>query len=241
MKPAARRKWKSNDEPSPRERREMMERGEWVERDRVRDDEPRKAPVLFRLMAWASVIVILFAVGYGVTSMLFKWMDRERPRTSPENLVSTPQEVEQMIAEARSRDEVEIEQSSSTYTLSIPDGETFVNRQIRCSAALREDAMQQTLSAYLDAVKENKMLDPIAANLNIFQSGDWLYLNVNNSFISSIKSLDQKGATYLLTGLVKTMSENFVPVTKVKFYVEGREIRDKKPVDLTEPWIIKGS
>ncbi|MDR0615174.1 MAG: GerMN domain-containing protein [Synergistaceae bacterium] len=236
MKPQARRKWKSNDEPSPREKREMINHGEWMEE---REDSPRKAPFPFRLIAWASLIVLFFAVGYGATSMLFKWIDREHPDAGSSNLISTPEQAEQLSAGMKSADEAP--PAFQTLTLSIPEGTSFVTRQIRCDANLREDVMTQTLSAYMDAVKESKMLDPVANCINIFQSGDWLYLNVNQSFLESIKSLEQDKASLLLVGLVRTMSLNFEPITRVKFYVDGKEINEKKPVDMTVPWGIRGS
>jgi hypothetical protein len=239
MKPSARRKWKSSDELSPREKRELINRGEWVEEEE--EDEGRgKAPLLFRILAWISLIVIFFAIGYGATSLVFSWIDRERPGRTPANLVATPEQAEDLIASIKSNDEVS-EQSYRTFTVSIPDGATFAKRQIRCRAGIREDEMQQTLSAYMDAVKESKMLDPAANSLNLFQSGDWLYLNVNQNFLDSVKALDQERATFLLSGLVKTMSDNFAPVNKVKFYVNGKEVKDKKPVDLTMPWGLRGS
>jgi hypothetical protein len=238
MKASARRKWKSDDEPSPREKREMMQRGEWT--DDSQEDRPTKAPVLFRLIAWLSLIVIFFSIGYGVMSMLFKWMDSKSSVKSPSNLVSTPQEAEALLNAAKSEDKAAAPPDFKMYTLSIPEGASFVTRQIRCADGVREDVIQQILSAYMDAVKESKMLDPVAANLNIFQSGEWLYINVNQSFMESIKTLGAEKATYLLTGLVKTISANFSPINRIKFYVDGKEIREKKPVDLTVPWGING-
>jgi hypothetical protein len=238
MKPTARRRWKSDDEPSPREKREMMDRGEWSPEE---EEAPKKAPLAFRLVAWASLVVLFFAAGYGVTSLIFNWMDREHPNTSPPNLISTPEQAERLTAEMRSADEVASSPAFETLTLSIPEGSTFVTRQIRCDAGLREDIVQQTLMAYMDAVKESKMLNPAANCLNLFQSGDWLYMNVNQRFIDSIKLLDQAKAAALLIGLVRTVSSNFQPITRVKFYVDGKEIKDKKPVDMTVPWGIRGS
>ncbi|MDR0649729.1 MAG: GerMN domain-containing protein [Synergistaceae bacterium] len=237
MKPTARRRWKSDDEPSPRERREMIDRGDWA----PEEEAPKKAPLPFRLAAWASLVVLFFAAGYGAMSLIFNWMDRKHPNPSPPNLISTPEQAERLTAETRSRDMAASGPAFETLTLSIPEGSSFVTRQIRCDAGLREDVMQQTLSAYMDAVKESKMLDPAANCLNLFQSGDWLYLNVNQRFIDSIKSLDQAKASALLIALVRTMSSNFEPVSKVKFFVDGKEITDKKPVDLTVPWGIRGS
>jgi len=122
--------------------------------------------------------------------------------------------------------------------ISIPDGNTFKTRQIRCADALREDRMKQVLSAYMDAMKENQMLGAGVQDLNIFQSGDWLYLNMNGAFLESIKTLGADKSRIMLTGMVKTMTDNFSPINKIKFYVDGKEVRDKNPIDLTAPWGI---
>ncbi|MDR1915691.1 MAG: GerMN domain-containing protein [Synergistaceae bacterium] len=239
MRASDRRKWKSNNEPSPREKRELIERGEWNEED---DESPEKANIFFRLIAWVSLVAIFFAVGYGVTSLVFKWMDNRGEGRTPSNLVRTPEEAQdllsQQISVARSEDVTPESDSFMLVTISIPDGSSFLTRQIRCPAGLREDAMKLTLSAYMDAMKESQMLGSGAQSLNIFQSGDWLYLNMNKDFLDSIKSLGSDKSRLLLTGMVKTMSDNFAPVNKIKFYIEGEEVRDKRPVDLTMPWGI---
>ena len=236
MRPSERRKWKNHDEPSPRERREMRERGEWIEEE---DDEPiRKAPLAFRVLAWVSLIAIFFAVGYGATSLVFKWMDGSGGERTPQNLAATQEDAEQLLARARSADEAAVSSNIVTCTLSIPEGNSFVSRQIQCSAGLREDTMKQALAAYMDAVKESSMLDPTALSLNLFQSGDWLYLNMNAKFLESLNKLGAEKSRFLITGMVKTMSDNFAPVSKIKFYIDGKEARDKKPVDLTAAWGI---
>ena len=254
MRPSQRRKWKDDDEPSPRERREMMERGEWEEAD----DVPTRAPLVFRLLAWTSLVVIFFAVGYGATSLVFRWLDRtvyeEGARRTPSNLVNSPEEAAKLMGAGRgsavrppseggasadtapgsaARDDGYI-----TVTISIPDGGSFKTRDIRCTNALREDAIKQTLEAYMDAMKESRMLSAGVQDINIFQSGDWLYLNMNGAFLESIKSLGADKSRVMLTGMVKTMTDNFAPINRIKFYVDGKEVRDKKPIDLASPWGI---
>lgn len=237
MRPSDRRKYRVDDEPSPREKRELIERGEWIEED---DEEVvKKAPMPLRLLAWVSLIAIFFAVGYGATSMIFKWMDDRGGRRHPDNYVVNEREAEKLIAETKSADETAVRDDSVLCTLSIPDGDAFSTRQIRCSGSIREDNIQQTLSAYLDAVKEGKLLDPAATSLNVFQSGDWLYINMNKNFMSSLKTLGASKSKLLLTGLVKTISDNFSPISKVKFYIDGSEIKDKDPVDLSMPWSLR--
>ncbi|GHV27769.1 hypothetical protein FACS1894167_03370 [Synergistales bacterium] len=236
MKTSARRKVSIDDDLSPREKRELRARGEYVEEE----EESRKAPLFLRMVAMGAMLVIVFACGYGIMSLVFKWMD-SRNIESPANLASTGQEAENLLAAAKSADTEAANPGTETITLSIPDGGTFATRDIRCNSGIREDIMQQAVSAYMDALKESKQLDPVAQTKNIFQSGDWLYLNVNQSFFDSIKTLEAEKATFIITGLVRTMARNFPPVNKVKFYVEGKEIKDKKPIDLTMPWSIKGS
>ncbi len=239
MRPSERRKYRADEELSPREKRELIERGEWIEESD--EDTVKKAPMPLRLLAWVSLIAIFFAIGYGATSMIFRWMDRGNAGRHPNNLVATQQEAEKLIVEVKSADETNAARDNTTLcTLSIPDGEVFVTRQIPCNSSVQEDNIQQVLTAYIDEVIERKLLDPTTQNLNIFQSGDWLYINMNGSFLTSLKTLGADKSRLLLTGLVKTVSDNFSPINKVKFYVGGREIKGKDPVDLSMPWSLSG-
>ncbi|MDR1651995.1 MAG: GerMN domain-containing protein [Synergistaceae bacterium] len=254
MRPSERRTWKSNDEPSPREKREMIERGEWIE-----DEEASgSAPLIFRLLAWSALVVIFFAVGYGAMSLAFRWLDSRgpditsdtaaqvqgsqgtEPQTSPNpggsgQMTALTPGVTPRQAPPQTQDNI------VTVTISIPEGNSFKLRQVRCTGPLPEDTMKQTLAAYMDAMKESKMLSAGAQDLNIFQSGEWLYLNMNGEFLESIKTLGAEKSRIMLTGMVKTMSDNFDPVNRIKFYIEGKEVTDKRPLDLTSPWGIRSS
>jgi hypothetical protein len=247
MRPSQRRKIPFDDEPSPSEKRELMRRGEWEEEDEDEDEAPNRAPLVFRLLAWTSLVVIFFTVGYGTTSLAFKWLDKKAyedgAARTPDNLAYTPEEAQNLLRGTSGAEDAPLSADSAAQqvgdayvTISIPDGNSFKTRQIRCSGALREDTIKQTLAAYMDAMKESQILSAKAQELNIFQSGEWLYLNMSRDFLESIKTLGAEKSRLMLTGLVKTMSDNFPPVNKVKFYIDGKEVRDKKPVDLTSPW-----
>lgn len=236
----SRRRWSSNeDDPSPRELREMRER-ERLSDDYYDEDEPiKKAPLLYRLLAWAALIAIFFAVGYGATSLVFRWMDGKGGTRTPDNLAASAPEAAQVIDRALSADAAQRSSVNTvTCTLFIPDAGAFVSRKIQCPAGLKEDTMKGAIAAYIDALKENSMLDSSVQMLNLFQSGDSLYLNMNGKFFDSLGALGAEGSRYLITGLVRTMSDNFAPVTKVKFFIDGREAPSKKPVDLSEAWSI---
>ncbi|MDR1133564.1 MAG: GerMN domain-containing protein [Synergistaceae bacterium] len=252
MRPSQRRKIPFDDEPSPSEKRELIRRGEWEE-DEDADAEVRdRAPLVFRLLAWTSLVVIFFAVGYAATSLAFKWLDKSAYETGTrapgnpvnaaevtQNLLTAPAGAEGSVPDSPAPANLTVTQGRDAYvavTISIPDGSSFKTRQIRCAGALREDTIKQTLAAYMDAMKESQILASGAQDLNIFQSGEWLYLNMSGDFLESIKTLGAEKSRLMLTGLVKTMYDNFPPVNKIKFYIDGKEVRDKKPIDLTSPW-----
>ncbi|MDR0764884.1 MAG: GerMN domain-containing protein [Synergistaceae bacterium] len=247
MRPSQRRKIPFDDEPSPSEKRELIKRGEWEERHGGGETRNR-IPLVFRLLAWTSLVVIFFAIGYGATSLIFKWLDRNAyargAARTPENLAYTPEETRNMLDRFSGEEDSPLSADLTaqergayvTVTISIPDGNSFKTRQIRCYGALREDAIKQTLAAYMDAMKESQILSAGARDLNIFRSGEWLYLNMSGDFLESVKTLGAEKSRLMLTGLVKTMSDNFPPVNKVRFYIDGKEVRDKKPIDLTLPW-----
>ena len=93
---------------------------------------------------------------------------------------------------------------------------------------------------YIDGLKEINMMGSGVRAQNIFRSGEWLYLNMTSDFQKSIKSMGKDKATLALSGLLKTMNQNFSPIKKIKFYTDGKEIKDITPVDLTKPWENKG-
>ena len=225
------RKWK---EPSPREKREMIERGEWYE-----EEVPKKrAPLLFRMLAWVSLLAIFFALGYGATSVVFKWMDSRGEDKYPSNIVSSKEDINK-LSEKSSTEKNTAADDSVVCTVSIPDGDSFAAREIRCRGGIREETIQQVLAAYIDAAKEVKLFEPSTQTLNFFQSGEWLYINMNKGFLASLNTLGPEKSKFVITALVKTISDNFAPINKIKFYIDGREIKDKKPVDLSMPWGIK--
>lgn len=229
------RRWTESDfEEEPRSTRDRRDR------DRYDDDElepARKAPLVYRLIFWIALILIFFAVGWGAMNLVFKWMD-SRGTKSPANIADTPQEAERIVAAAKSADTAASAKRGTVCTLSIPSGNSFVSRQIQCEGIVKEDLMRQTVAAYLDALKESSMMDPSATNLNLFQSGEWLYLNMNGRFLSSLNSAGADRSRYIITGMLRTMSMNFAPIKKIKFFIDGKVAKDKKPVDLSVEWSI---
>ncbi len=197
------------------------------------EQSPKKAPLIFRVLAWSALVMLFFAGGYGGMSLLFKHMESRGGR--PGGYVATSRDVSAQVSSGQA---AQTNAGRNAYSLFIPVENDLVIQEVSVESGIAEDEMAQILDFFLTSAKEGDWLDSAASNLQIFRSGEWLYLNMNGAFLKSLKDRNADKARLLLTGLVKTMSENFPPVLKVKFYIDGKEALDKKPVDLSRPWQI---
>ncbi|MCF0247879.1 MAG: GerMN domain-containing protein [Synergistes sp.] len=250
-----RRKTEEEEEqPAPRRRRTLRER-EMEEEEEARnarrirkgarrpkdeddydpdfDDEPSpKAPRIVRIFAWIALMLILFACGYLATNYFFSWSDKKGGERIG-SVYGTGAEVKEAEKDAAAP----VKETGTKFVLYIPKEQGFNSREVKLTAGnTREEDIKKLLTMYVDSLKETKSLAPATAINDIYQSGDWLYVDMTPSFQSSLKSLGRAGAERVLKGFTKTARENFEPIKKVKFYINSKEITDKNPVDLTQPW-----
>lgn len=99
-----------------------------------------------------------------------------------------------------------------------------------------ESDMREVLQSLFSLLQTEGVLDPLSAVLHVFRAGDLLYLDVNDACVRSIASLPPEKANLVMTGVVRTIIENFRPVTRVRFLVNGRESTETKPVNLAVAW-----
>lgn len=196
------------------------------------EDERTKAPLLVRIFAWGALLAIFFVCGYLGANHIFNWADKKGgPRVG--NVVGSSTELTDTSGQAAGL-------GDATYRIYFLEGGTFSEREIKIRKGLPEEDIQRLLTVYMDSLKETSALSPGVHVLNIYRSGDWLYVDVTGEFETSLKTLGKDRATAVLTGLVRTMQENFPPIKKVKFYIDGKESKEKAPVDLTSAWELKG-
>ena len=214
-------------------KRKIMKRADFDEEDDYEDEddyERPRAPKIVRIFAWIALVVILFTCGYVATNYFFAWSDKQGGERIG-SVYGSGAEVAETAAQQ------EPAPSNAQYSIYVPDGQSFQTRAIELKpGATREDDMQKVLSMYIDSLKETKAMDPAVSVTNVFQSGEWLYVDMTAAFQSSIKKLGKDKAAQALNGMLNTMRDNFPPVKKIKFYVNSKEITEKTPVDLTTAW-----
>lgn len=209
---------------------------DYYDRDRYRSsgEEPprRKAPLPLRVLAWASLVAIFFGVGYGLTSLAFKYLDSGGRRVS--GAVTAPEEVSvgSVSDEAPAKDD--------SYKVFIPSGDSLESKSFKVTGVnTDEDAMKGVLDFFMAELLSSGWMKGSVQVLHIFRSGEWLYLDLSSSFLEGLKALGKDRGVMVMTGLVRTAVENFPPIKRVKVYVDGQEAADRSVVDLSKPWSLK--
>lgn len=204
---------------------------DFEEQEEEHEGPSSKAPKVVRIFAWIALMAILFAGGYLAANYFFSWSDKKGGERIG-SVYGSGSEVKEA-----EKGESATAVTGVKYAIFVPDGDLFKSREIEITRGnTREEDISKVISMYVDSLKEMKLLEPAVAAQGLYQSGDWLYVDMPPAFQSSLKGIGKAKAQQALNGFVKTISANFPPISKIKFYVNSKEIQDKNPVDLTKPW-----
>ena len=72
--------------------------------------------------------------------------------------------------------------------------------------------------------------------LHVFRLQDTAFLDMSGQFASSIESAGQRKSLLLLTSIVRTVQENFSPLSQVRFLIDSKPPKSGGTVDLAAPW-----
>ncbi len=203
------------------------------------DDDDRPTPLMLRILLWLGIILLCFVLGYLGTSWavdflnrklllkpenrvenqedLTKFQEAEQERTARQNLLSAGKNVQQV--------------SLNLYHVS---NNTITETRKNFIARTHEDNMR-------DAVNEIITMSgvPNAGKiklLHVFRNGDTAFLDMPGQFASALNSMGKQKSLLLITGIVRTMQENFSPVSQVRFLIDSKSPQSGGTVDLSSVW-----
>ncbi|MEG1642152.1 MAG: GerMN domain-containing protein [Synergistaceae bacterium] len=214
---------KNDEQPKQKSVRKIIE-----EEYKEEAEYGKGAPILVKAFSWIALIAILFAIGYGGANYIFKWLDKKNPNKIG-NVIANVQE--------RKENNRTSTISGEKYTLYIPseNGE-YSKRDVKIFEDTKEKNIYKLAEMYVNSLKETKTISRNVAIKNIFINGDWIYVDFTKDLEQSLKTATAKDGTLFVTGLLKTIKENFAPVRKIKIYIDSNESAMKTPIDITQPW-----
>ncbi|MBQ7154947.1 MAG: GerMN domain-containing protein [Synergistaceae bacterium] len=208
-----------------------------VQRTRTRtdSDEKRSAPLLLRILSWLGIILLCFVLGYLGTSWFMDFLNRKL-LLKPENRIETQEdftefqeaENERNIQET-SRNGADVQQIS--LNLYHVKGDTLAETRKNFVSRTKEDNIR-------DAVEEILSLSgaPKMKLLHVFRNDETAFLDMPGQFASAISSMGKRKSLLLLTGLVRTLQENFSPITQIRFLIDSQPPKSGGEVNLAAPW-----
>ncbi|MBQ7262787.1 MAG: GerMN domain-containing protein, partial [Synergistaceae bacterium] len=111
---------------------------------------------------------------------------------------------------------------------------TVVGTRRSFVARAQEDDIAEALRAVL-SLSNVPDADKIEL-LHVFRNADTVFLDFSSRFVTALSSMGQRQSLLLLTGIVRTMQENFSPIVQVRFLIDSKTPDVGGPVDLTVPW-----
>ncbi len=196
--------------------------------------EKPKAPFLLRVLAWGGVILLCFVAGYIGTSYMLKLLEKQS-FLKPEDRVQNQQDLETFLSADNAVDaaKVKLDMQKATVSLFYPKDGILMEESAEIITRTREDNIQEVLHKLLVL---SGMFGKDVRVEHVFRNLDTVYLDFSGPFVSALTAAGAKPSTLFITGIVRTMRNNFAPISKIRFLVDSKIVTAGSPVDLTATW-----
>ena len=200
------------------------------------------APFLLRFLSWMGVILLCFVLGYLGTSWLVNNFLNRQSFLKPENRVENTEDLKALEESMRERESSGSGDGVQKVALNLyyVKDNKVMETQRSFVVRTQEDNIRDAVSAIL-SLSAVPGADKIQV-LHVFRNINTVFLDLSSSFVSALSSIGQRQSLLLLTGLVRTMQENFSIQAQAEDQMQVRFLIDSKSpapggiVDLTVPW-----
>lgn len=191
----------------------------------------RSAPFFLRLLAQLSMMVIFLSAGYYGADLFLKMLDRKNV-LKQENVVSSTEDLQRLLAAGDSSNSIAGPRKElAVYPLG-HDGMMKVSMKVL--SEVQEDEIIQAVNAVFRESSE-RWANVIEARY-VYRDGIAVYLDLPQGFAAGLEKMPEERALLMLTGIVRTVVENFLPVKQVYFLQESRWMQNVGSIRLSDPW-----
>ena len=222
-------------EAEARKRHQQMKRP----RPTPLDDEAKKpTPLLLRILSILGVILLCFVLGYLGTSWVVDFLNKKL-LLKPENRIENQEDLSNFEESERTREARNalmsggnVQQISVNLYHVLDD--TIAETRKNFLALTREDNIR-------DAVNEIILMSNVPHAdkiklLHVFRVNDTAFLDMPGQFASALNTMGKQKSLLLITGIVRTMEENFAPVSQVRFLINSKTPSREGVIDLSSVW-----
>ncbi len=201
-------------------------------------EEDKPTPLLFRILVMIGVLLLCFVLGYVGTSWLMNFLNRKL-LLKPDNRIENQEDLNN-YNEAQ-------QEKITQQRLNSSEGIQQISLSIY---HVQNDNITETRKSFLartpeenirDAVNEIISLSGISgANniklLHVFRNSDTVFLDMSGQFASALEKAGQRKSLLLLTSIVRTLQDNFSPISQVRFLIDSKAPKSGGVVDLSSVW-----
>lgn len=202
------------------------------------DDDDRPTPLLLRILSLIGVVLLCFVLGYLGTSWVVDFLNRKL-FLKPENRIENQEDLSNFENDEQERSTQRIlreggnVQQVSLSLYHVKD-DNIVESRRNFIARTREDNIK-------DAVNEIISLSGVPNSdkiklLHVFRNDETVFLDMPGQFSSALNAMGKQKSLLLITGMLRTMTDNFAPISQIRFMIDSKPARSGGTVDLSSIW-----
>ncbi len=204
----------------------------------AQNDDDKPTPLMLRILLWLGLALLCFVLGYLGTSLAVDFLNRKL-LLKPENRIENSGDLTQFNEAERDRiARNELASASDIPQISV----NLFHIQDGAITETRKNFIARTYEDNIrDAVNEVIVMSgvPNAAKiklLHVFRNDDTAFLDMPGQFASALDTMGKQKSLLLITGIVRTMEENFAPLSQVRFLIDSKPPKSGGTVDLSSVW-----
>ena len=201
-------------------------------------DEGKPTPLLLRILSLLGVILLCFVLGYLGTSWVVDFLNRKL-LLKPENRIENQGDLSNF-------EEAERERSARQALFSGADVQQISINLYH----VKDDAISEVRKNFLVQTREDNIREAVneiismsgvpnaerIKLLHVFKNGDTAFLDMPGQFASALNAIGKQKSLLLITSIVRTIQENFSPISQVRFLLDSKSPGSGGIVDLSSVW-----
>ena len=202
-------------------------------RGRVREE--KSTPLLLRVFSWIGDLLLCFVVGYLGATWFMKFLS-EKLFLKPENRIENQEDLEGFEKSESRNAQILMGEDNHQLSLNLYHvmNDTIASTRRNFPIRTQEDNISDAVSAIISL---SDMPDSSKIKLlHVFRDSETAFLDMSGQFVSSLESAGQRKSLLLLTGIVRTMQENFSPISQIRFLIDSKQPKSGGTVDLSVAW-----